>query len=135
MMHAPLAARRPFFAWWRAALSVCWGAWVALPGMHTFENSRAWQPFTQTAPEEFWGLLMLAAGLGHLVGVWRRFAPLRAACVLCTGALWLTFAAGFFLAMPTGTTWITYSFLAAANFQAWLVLAGWAPRWWPAVLP
>ncbi len=128
-----LAAQRPFFSWWRATLAMMFGLWLARPDQNTFQNTPAWDAFAGVAPELFWGILLFTVGLLQCLGLTYRWSWLRVGSLLAAGSLWGTFAFVFATHMPTGLSWIIYTWLAAASLYDYLVLSRFAPSWWPGV--
>ncbi len=129
-----LADQRPFFSWWRATLAMMFGFWIARPDQATFSNTPAWDAFAGVAPEWFWGILLFVVGALQFLGLIYHWRRLRVTMAMAAGSLWGTFAFVFATHMPTGLSWIIYSWLAAASFHDYLLLSRLVPSWWPGAI-
>lgn len=122
--------KRPPFCWWRAGVLTISGLHVANPWVHTYGNSTAWNAYLALAPEEMWGLLLLAMGGLLFVALWREWDRLRAIVLWLSGLWWLSVSVAFFDVMPTGQTWVVYGALGCANLLDVAVLAEVLPKRW-----
>lgn len=131
MRHSQLRNLRPDFSWWRATLAMAFGIWIARPDQNVFTNTPAWDAFAGVAPEAFWGIVLLSIGTLQLGALWMRWQWLRAWGSFLATVFWGMFAYVFLTHMPTGLSWLIYTWLAAASLNDYLILARMTPSWWP----
>lgn len=108
---------------WLPGFTAAWGLWLLAP-WDTFSGAPGWAAMAAVMPEWAWGLLLLALGSAHLA-LAQRHAPLvwRRVLNAIGAAVWFGIAIGFGLSSPTGTGFLTYTFIALLKARLFWLLS------------
>lgn len=102
-----------------------WGLWLANPYWHSFASSPSYEAMAHYAPEEVWGLALLALGLAQVGAAGAQLLLARRILSLLAVFVWLFVSVMFVSANVASTASVMYPVLEALpNVIIFLRLSG-----------
>lgn len=105
-----------------AVQSMLFGLWLVLP-FDTFGSGSVFDVMHQIAPEDWWGILMMALGIAQLLSVHMKHIEYRIWVTRVMLPVWLIIDASFLLSRTASSASITYFVFVLCSIWSLISLA------------